>query len=223
MKTAEGSWEDNLRKVASGTSHWYHHGYKQQITHTWKDAGTLTLLTMVYKALSCAPYFRHCLIQVWMVQSLRYQQLGLCRNLNKTQEETILVLSLNIKTQTPSVGPSTEIVFGAVSVLESHESWQLVNTWSETLNWKSETKGKIIKEKFKPIYMFVCFKIESLCSPGWSRSYRSASTSKVFQLKVRVTTSSFIIYLIPCASTSCFNEIYGNYSGTYYSQHYVNT
>lgn len=58
--------------------------------------GTLTLLTRVYKALSWAPYFRHCLIQVWMVQSLRYQQLGLCRNLNKTQDEIILNL-LNVK------------------------------------------------------------------------------------------------------------------------------
>lgn len=50
--------------------------------HTRDGQVPLTLLTSVYKALSCAPYFRHCLIQVWMVQSLRYQQLGLCRNLN---------------------------------------------------------------------------------------------------------------------------------------------
>lgn len=45
----------------------------------------------------------------------------------------------------------------------------------------------------------------------------------MFQLKVCVTTPSFIIYLIPRASTSCFNEIYGTYSGTYESQHYANT
>lgn len=45
----------------------------------------------------------------------------------------------------------------------------------------------------------------------------------MFQVKVCVTTPSFIIYLIPHASTSCFNEIYRNYSGTYESQYYANT
>lgn len=41
----------------------------------------LTLFCIVYKALSWALYFKHCLIQLWMVQSLKYQEFGLCRNL----------------------------------------------------------------------------------------------------------------------------------------------
>lgn len=51
-----------------------------------------TLFLSVYRAFSLAPYFRHCLIQLWMVQSLRYQQFGLWRNLQGFKRKSILFM-----------------------------------------------------------------------------------------------------------------------------------
>lgn len=90
--------------------------------HPGSSAAHLTLFTRVYKALSCAPYFRHCLIQLWMVQSLRYQQLGLCRNLIKHKRQYWCYLLLFKPKHLPSAGPSHEIALGTVNVLRSHES-----------------------------------------------------------------------------------------------------
>lgn len=51
-------------------------------TQKWEDkVKNSTLFFRVYRALSRAPYLRHCRNQLWTVQSRRYQQFGLWRNL----------------------------------------------------------------------------------------------------------------------------------------------
>lgn len=61
-----------------------------------KDYITLcgcTLFFSVCRALSFAPYFRHWRIQLWTVQSRRYQQFGLWRNLQKWNQQSSIECS----------------------------------------------------------------------------------------------------------------------------------